>query len=72
MALPLARAPESQLTTEQSLTGRHWNTPKKYSTSKDKGQAAMRWTSTGLGKTDSTLGGHTQSSVHIRTQGKEQ
>ena len=27
--LPLARAPESQLTAEQSLTGRHWNSPKK-------------------------------------------
>ena len=28
-SLPLARAPESQLTAEQSLTGRHWNSPKK-------------------------------------------
>ena len=27
-------------------------------------------TSTGLGKTESTLGGHTQNLVHIRTQGK--
>ena len=27
--LPLARAPESQLTVEQSLAGRHWNSPKK-------------------------------------------
>ena len=27
--LPLARAPESQITAEQSSTGRHWNTPKK-------------------------------------------
>ena len=27
--LPLARALESQLTTEKSLTGRHWNSPKK-------------------------------------------
>ena len=25
----LARAPESQRTAEQSLTGRHWNSPKK-------------------------------------------
>ena len=28
-SLPLARAPESQLTAEQSLTGRCWNSPKK-------------------------------------------
>ena len=28
-SLPLARAPESQLTAEQSSTGRHWNSPKK-------------------------------------------
>ena len=28
-SLPLMRAPESQLTAEQSLTGRHWNSPKK-------------------------------------------
>ena len=26
--LLLVRAPESQLTAEQSLTGRHWNSPK--------------------------------------------
>ena len=42
-ALPLARALESQLTDEQSSTGRHWNSPKRYPTSKDKGEAAMRW-----------------------------
>ena len=42
MALPLVRAPKSQLTAEQSLTGRHWNSPKLYPTSKDKGEAAMR------------------------------
>ena len=28
-SLPLARAPDSQLTAEQSSTGRHWNSPKK-------------------------------------------
>ena len=28
-ALPLARAPVSQLTAEQSSTGRHWNSPTK-------------------------------------------
>ena len=28
-SLPLARAPESQLTAEQSLTGGHWNSLKK-------------------------------------------
>ena len=38
-SLPLARAPESQLTAEQSSTGRHWNSPKRYTTSKDKGEA---------------------------------
>ena len=27
--LPLARTPESQITAEQSSTGRHWNSPKK-------------------------------------------
>ena len=29
LSLSLARAPESQLTAEQSSTGRHWNSPKK-------------------------------------------
>ena len=29
LSLPLARAPESQLTAEQSSTGRYWNSPKK-------------------------------------------
>ena len=29
LSLLLARTPESQLTAEQSLTGRHWNSPKK-------------------------------------------
>ena len=29
LSLPLARAPESQLTAEQSSTGKHWNSPKK-------------------------------------------
>ena len=29
LSLPLARAPESQLTAEQSSTGRHWKSPKK-------------------------------------------
>ena len=29
LSLPLLRTPESQLTAEQSLTGRHWNSPKK-------------------------------------------
>ena len=29
LSLPLARALESQLTAEQSTTGRHWNSPKK-------------------------------------------
>ena len=29
LSLPLARIPESQLTAEQSSTGRHWNSPKK-------------------------------------------
>ena len=28
LSLPLARAPESQLTAEQTSTGRHWNSPK--------------------------------------------
>ena len=28
-SLPLARPPESQLTVEQSSTGKHWNSPKK-------------------------------------------
>ena len=28
-SLPFPRAPESQLTAEQSSTGRHWNSPKK-------------------------------------------
>ena len=28
-SLPLVRTPESQLTAEQLLTGRHWNSPKK-------------------------------------------
>ena len=32
LSLPLARAPESQLTAEQALTGRHWNSPKAYDT----------------------------------------
>ena len=42
-SLPLERAPESQLTAEQLSTGRHWNSTKKYPTSKDKGEATMRW-----------------------------
>ena len=29
LTLSLARAPESQLTAEQSSTGTHWNSPKK-------------------------------------------
>ena len=29
LSLPLARTPESQLTAEQSSTGRHWNSPKR-------------------------------------------
>ena len=29
-------------TAEQSLTGRHWNSPKRYPISKDKGEATMR------------------------------
>ena len=41
--LPLVRTPESQLAAEQSVTERHWNSPKKYPTCKDKGEAIMRW-----------------------------
>ena len=41
-SLPLARALESQLNVEQSSTGRHWNSPKRYRTPKDKGEATMR------------------------------
>ena len=51
----LARAPESQLIAEQSLTGRHQNSPKRYHTFKDKGEAAMRQTSTELGETETAL-----------------
>ena len=29
LSLPLVRTPESQLAAGQSLTGRHWNSPKK-------------------------------------------
>ena len=29
LSLPLSRTLESQLTAEQSLTGRHWNSPEK-------------------------------------------
>ena len=29
LSRPLARTPDSQLTAEQSLTGRHWNSPEK-------------------------------------------
>ena len=42
-SLPLKRALESQLTAEQSVTRRHWNSPKIYPTSKDKGEATVRW-----------------------------
>ena len=42
LSLPLARAPGSQLTAGQSSTGRHWNSPKRYPTSKDKGEATVR------------------------------
>ena len=42
LSLPLVRTPESQLTAEQSLTGRHWNSPKIYPASKDKREAAVR------------------------------
>ena len=38
-SLPLARAPESQLTAEQSSTGTHQN---RYPTPKDKGKATAR------------------------------
>ena len=30
-------------TAEQSLTGRHWNSAKRYPTSKDRGEATMTW-----------------------------
>ena len=42
-SLPLAGAPASQLTAEPSSTGRHWNSPKKYPTSKDEEEGTMRW-----------------------------
>ena len=41
--LPLARAPESQLTAKQSLTGGHWNSPKKIPHIQGQREATMRW-----------------------------
>ena len=38
-ALPLAKAPESQLTAEQSSTGGHWNSPKKMPHIQGQGEA---------------------------------
>ena len=34
---------KSQLTVDQSSTGGCWNPPKRYPTSKDKEEAAVRW-----------------------------
>ena len=42
LSLSLGRTPESQLTAGQSSKGRHWNSPRKTPTSKDKGEATMR------------------------------
>ena len=41
LSLPIARAPESRVTAEQSSTRRHWN-QKRYPPCKDKGEATMR------------------------------
>ena len=41
--LPLARALESQLTAEQSLTGRHWNSTQKIPHIQRQRKATMRW-----------------------------
>lgn len=40
-----AETPKSQLTAEQSLTGKHWNLPKtkRYPKIKDKEEAPVRW-----------------------------
>ena len=46
MTSPLLRkTPKSQLTAEQSLTGKHWNLPKtkRYPKIKDKEEAPVRW-----------------------------
>ena len=40
---PSARAPELQLTAEQTSTGRHWTHQKIYPTAKDKGETTVRW-----------------------------
>lgn len=39
----LMRTLESQTAAEQSWTKKHWNLPKKYPTSKDRGEAMVRW-----------------------------
>ena len=38
-----ARVPKLQLAFEQPPTGRQWNPQKRYLTSKDKGEATMKW-----------------------------
>ena len=43
LSLPLAKALESQLTSEQSSTEDTGTHQKRYPTSKDKGEATMRW-----------------------------
>ena len=40
---PSGRTPESQLTAEQSLTGRHWNSPKKIPHIQRQRRSTMRW-----------------------------
>ena len=73
------RAPKSQLSVEQTLTGKcrtHQKKKKKkrYPASKDDREAATRWTSTRLGKTETPLLEGTQkNALHAPGhRGKEQ